>query len=115
MFGTVTSAELKTLTLTSLPEGCAACTAATEIQDKIRRRLIWVFICFSLSESEAFHPKETRVEGRVSRGNRSSRDTRPSSLDTRHSIRSPAAAEILIHHLLLLLPSLFFLFFNPYP
>src|SRR5262249_21224174 len=29
--------------------------------------------------------------------------------------RSPAAAEILIHHLLLLLPSLFFLFFDPDP
>src|SRR5262244_3775340 len=91
MFGTVTSAELKTRTLTSLPDGCAACTVATEIQDKIRRRLIRVFICFSLSESEAFNPNrgkgrgsgvQARVEGRVSRGNRSSRDTRPSSLDT---------------------------------
>src|SRR5262249_23233464 len=125
MFGTVTSAELKTRTLTSLRDGCAACTAAMEIQDnKIRRRLICVFICFSLSESEAFNPNrgkgrgsgvQARVEGRVSRGNRSSRNTRPSSLDTRHSIRSSAAAEILIHHLLLLPPSPFFLFFNPDP
>ena len=29
--------------------------------------------------------------------------------------RSPAAAEILFQHLLLLLPSFVFLFFNPYP
>src|SRR5262249_12997653 len=90
MFGTVTSAELKTLTLTSLPDGCAACTAATEIQDnKIRRTLICVFICFSLSESEAFNPIEARVEGRVSGGNRSSRDTRHSSLDTLFSSLDP--------------------------
>jgi hypothetical protein len=46
MSGTVTSAELKTRVLISLPDGCgcAACTTATEIQDKIRRRLIRVFI-----------------------------------------------------------------------
>src|SRR5262249_48036798 len=65
MFGTVMSAELKTRALTSPPDGCAACTAATEIQDnKIRRRLIWVFISFSLSEWEAINP--TRGKGRGS-------------------------------------------------
>src|SRR4030095_5221180 len=50
MFGTVTSAELKTRVLTSPVGACAACTAAIESQDKTRRRLICVFICSSLSE-----------------------------------------------------------------
>src|SRR5262245_58678289 len=126
MFGTVTSAELKTRTLTSLPDGCAACTAAMEIQDnKIRRRLICVFIKFPPYPNPKLSIRiEARVEGRVSkRGSRAGcrgEIARPATLDPHHStlvtrFRSPAAAEILIHHLLLLLPSLFFLFFNPYP
>src|SRR5262249_28372249 len=106
-----------------------------EIQDKIRRRLIWVLIFSPYPNLKLSIQKETRVEGRVSRGNRSSRDT----LITRHSVfvtrpslapdtrnlkpippvvlfaGSSAATEILVHHLLLLLPSLFFLFFNPDP
>src|SRR5262245_44051648 len=121
MFGTVTSAELKTRTLTSLPDGCAACTAAMEIQDnKIRRRLICVFIKFPPYPNPKLSIRiEARVEGRVSkRGSRAACRgdiARPATLDTRHSIRSSAATEILVHHLLLLLPSLFFLFFNPDP
>src|SRR5262245_50916614 len=108
MFGTVTSAELKTRTLTSFPDGCAACTVATEIQDKIRRRLIWVLIFSPYPNLKLSIQKETRVEGRVSRGNRSSRDTRPSSLDSitcRHRNSGPSSVVVAAEPFLPLLQS----------
>src|SRR4030095_5135551 len=157
MFGTVISAELKTRTLTSLPDGCAACAATTQIQDKTRRRLICVFICSSLFESARFNPKRGKGQGSGVEGRRNSSchstliirhslapDTlapfalrqyqgpRPSTLNSNHTTPHPTndaesvpapsltvtarlRTELIVHHLLLLLPSFFFLFFNPDP
>src|SRR4030095_9626249 len=91
MSGTVTSAELKTRALTSLPGGCAAWTAATEIQDKTSRTLICVFICFSLPESEAFNPNRGKGRGSGVEGRRNS--SCHSTLITRHSL-APATRNL---------------------
>src|SRR5262245_40343890 len=112
MFGTVTSAELKTRTLTSLPDGCAAWTAATEIQDKIRRRLIRVFICFSLSESQAFNPNRGKGRGpkkecRVMRVECRGTSDFPSTPGPRPSLRHSLAPDTR-NPVLLLLPLLFY-------
>src|SRR4030095_357267 len=100
MSGTVTSAELKTRALTSLPGGCAAWTAATEIQDKTSRTLICVFICFSLPESEAFNPNRGKGRGSGVEGRRNS--SCHSTLITRHSLAPATSTRVL-----LLLPLLF--------